>query len=131
MIALPRLATWGFFIALCLMAGAIGGALTRQFGTSSYSLSYADFVSVMLTAISLLMTLLAFFIAILAYIGWQSITSKVASEVKSFLDDGFQEGEPLHRLFIEQKDRAMFEGVLPVDKEFNADASVEEQGEGR
>ncbi len=43
-------------VALCVFSGVIGGALTRDFGASSYTLSYADFISIMLTAISLLMT---------------------------------------------------------------------------
>lgn len=131
MMAASRLLTWGILVALCLAAGALGGAMTRHFGASSHTLSYVDFVSIMLTAISLLMTLLAFFIAALAYIGWQSITSKVATEVRSFLDNGFQEGEALHELFVEQKDRAMFEGVFPVDGEQDSDASARDEDQVR
>lgn len=115
----------GACVAICLMAGAVGGAMTRHFGTSSYTLSYADFVSIMLTAVSLLMTLLAFFIAGLAYIGWQSVTTKVAAEVQAFLDEGFKDGQPLQKMLVEQKDKAMFEGVLKIDEDFGADASEE------
>jgi len=124
----------GFLIGiagLCLVAGLVGGALSRNFGTSSYSISYADFISVLLTAISLIMTLLAFFIAILAYIGWNSISGKVASEVKSFLADGFREGQPLHRMLVEQKDKAMFEGVMEIDTNFQDDAAAEEREGGQ
>lgn len=103
--------------------------MTRHFGTSEYTLSYADFISVMLTAVSLLMTLLAFFIAGLAYIGWQSVNTKVASEVNSFLRRGFEDGQPLHKMLVEQKDKAMFEGVLKFDEEFDPDASEERKEE--
>ncbi|MFN7389251.1 hypothetical protein [Brevundimonas sp.] len=126
----PRL---GFLIGmagLCLVAGLVGAVLSRSFGTSSYTISYADFISVMLTAISLIMTLLAFFIAILAYIGWNSISGKVASEVKAFLADGFREGQPLHNMLIEQKDKAMFEGVMEIDTDFQDDAAAEEREGG-
>lgn len=111
--------------ALCLVSGVAGGALSRNFGTSSYTISYADFISILLTAISLIMTLLAFFIAILAYIGWNSISGKVASEVKTFLSDGFREGQPLHAMLIERKDEAMFEGVMEIDQEFHDDTEAE------
>lgn len=112
-------------VLLCLSAGLAGGAFSRNFGESSYTISYADFISVILTAISLLMTLLAFFIAILAYIGWNSISGKVALDVKSYLSDGFREGQPLHRMLVEYKDKAMFEGVLEIDQDFEADAEAE------
>lgn len=117
-------------VLLCLTAGLAGGALSRNFGTSSYTISYADFISVILTAISLLMTLLAFFIAILAYIGWNSIGGKVASDVKSYLADGFREGQPLHHMLVEQKNKAMFEGILEIDQDFVADAEAEGSEDG-
>jgi len=129
MLGLKRILVLGACVAICLFAGAIGGAMTRHFGTSEYTLSYADFISVMLTAVSLLMTLLAFFIAGLAYIGWQSVNTKVASEVNSFLRRGFEDGQPLHKMLVEQKDKAMFEGVLKFDEEFDPDASEERKEE--
>ena len=104
-------------VLLCLVAGALGGALTRQFGTSSYTLSYADFISILLTAVTLLMTLLGFFIAILALVGWNSISGKVASDVSRFLADGFKDGEPLHRMLVDQTNRAMYSGVHSVDSD--------------
>jgi len=100
---------------ICLASSTAGSALTRQFGTSSYTLSYADFVSILLTAISLLMTLLGFFIAILAFIGWNGISGKVASDVSKFLADGFEDGAPLHRMLVDQTNRAMYSGVQVVD----------------
>lgn len=106
-------------MVMCLIAGVVGAATTRQFGTSAYTMSYADFISVMLTAISLLMALLAFFIAILAFIGWNSISGKVASEVSRFLADGFKDGETLHRMVVDQANRAMYEGVYTVDTDLN------------
>jgi hypothetical protein len=126
----PPVGFWIGMAFLCLSAGLVGGAMSRSFGTSSYTISYADFISVMLTAISLIMALLAFFIAILAYIGWNSINGKVATEVKSILADGFREGQPLHQMFVEQKDRAMFEGVMRIDTDFEADADAEKKEDG-
>jgi len=120
---LKRLASRAGMIALCLLAGVVGSGLTRNFGNSNYTLSYADFISVLLTAISLIMTLLAFFIAILAYIGWNSISGKVASEVSKFLADGFQDGQPLHKMLFDETNRARYAGVYKVDTEFSQESA--------
>lgn len=125
--ALKRLAGIVALVGLSMIAGAVGAASTRHFGTSNYTLSYADFISVMLTAISLLMALLAFFIAILAYIGWNSISGKVASDVRKFLADGFEDGQPLHKMLVDQTSRAMYEGVYQVDEEFAEEAAEADQ----
>lgn len=124
-----RIVGLGVCVAVCLFAGLIGGAATRHFGEASYTISYADFISIMLTAVSLLMTLLAFFLAGLAYLGWQSVTTKVENSVNSFLNEGFKDGNPLHKMLVEQKDRAMFEGVQSIDSEFAPDAAEEAKGE--
>lgn len=110
-------------VGLCLIAGIVGAASARHFGVSTYTLSYADFISVLLTAISLLMTLLGFFIAILAFIGWNSISGKVGSEVSNFLAEGFKDGQPLHKMLVDQTNRAMYEGVYKVDAEFSEEAA--------
>lgn len=118
-------------VGLCLLAGVVGSALTRHFGTSSYTLSYADFISVMLTAISLLMALLAFFIAILAFIGWNSVSGKVASEVGKYLTEGFKDGQPLHKMLVDQANRARYEGIQRVDADFEDDIELDEDGNPR
>jgi hypothetical protein len=106
----------GGIVLLCLIAGAVGGALTRHFGTSSYTLSYADFVSVMLTAISLLLTLLAMFFAVLGVIGWNAISAGVRQRTKDFLEEGFREGNALHQMLRKRVDETMYEGVAALSE---------------
>lgn len=107
--------------ALCLVSGVIGGSLTRQFGTSSYTLSYADFVSVMLTAVSLLMTVLAIFLAVLGFLGWTTIEQKVHGKTEEFLTDGFEKGGRLERMVLDVIEtnslEIMFRGVQPVGED--------------
>ncbi len=126
---MKQLASTAAIVGLCFVAAMIGAAITRQFGTSNYTISYADFISVMLTAISLLMALLAFFIAILAFIGWSSISGKVAADVSTFLADGFKDGGPLHKLLVDETNRARYEGIHEVDTEF-ADEAAEADKDG-
>jgi len=105
-------------VGLCLLSGVVGGSLTRNFGTSSYTLSYADFVSIMLTAVSLLMTVLAIFLAVFGFLGWSTIEQKVHGKTEDFLAKGFDKGGRLDRIVVEMIERKteaiMFHGVQPV-----------------
>lgn len=111
--------------AICLISGVIGGALSRNFGTSSYTLSYADFISIMLTAISLLMTLLAIFLAVAGFVGWNTIEQKVHSKTEDFLAKGFEKGGRLDGMVYERvtatirskTEELMFEGIEKVDSD--------------
>ncbi|WP_188237311.1 hypothetical protein [Sphingopyxis sp. LK2115] len=105
-------------VGLCLVSGVVGGSLTQHFGTSSYSLSYADFVSIMLTAVSLLMTVLAIFLAVVGFLGWTTIEQKVHGKTEDFLASGFEKGGRLDRVVVEMIERKteeiMFRGIQPV-----------------
>jgi len=102
-------------LVLCVISGVIGGALTRNFGTSSYTLSYADFISVMLTAISVLLALVSIFFAVLGVIGWTSISRGVRFRVDEFMVEGFKEGGSLRALFEREAEKARFRGVEAID----------------
>lgn len=120
---------------LCVFSGLIGGALTRNFGTSSYTLSYADFVSVMLTAVSLLMTVLAIFLAVVGFLGWTTIEQKVHGKTEDFLAKGFEKGGRLDRVVVEMIERKteeiMFHGVQPVgEEELNGDKEDQDDDGG-
>lgn len=105
-------------VGLCLVSGVVGGSLTQHFGTSSYSLSYADFVSIMLTAVSLLMTVLAIFLAVVGFLGWTTIEQKVHGKTEDFLASGFEKGGRLDRVVVEmiehKTEEIMFRGIQPV-----------------
>lgn len=105
--------------SLCVISGVIGASLTRNFGTSSYTLSYADFVSIMLTAISLLMTVLAIFLAVAGFVGWTTIEQKVHGKTEDFLAEGFKKGGRLDNIVVDtihrKTEEIMFSGVQPVD----------------
>jgi hypothetical protein len=99
---------------LCVVSGIIGSALTRNFGTSSYSISYADFVSIMLTAVSLLMTVLAIFLGVFGFIGWNAIQGRVHQRTEEFLNEGFKEGRPLYQMLETRATEIIYEGIIPV-----------------
>lgn len=115
---LLRVALAMILVAFSVFVGAI---LSRHFGTSAYTISYADFISVMLSAVTLLMTLLGFILALLAYVGWRELNERIKDSVLTktteFLEEGFREGNSLHRLFEARRRRAAYTGVEPVDPE--------------
>ena len=115
---------------LCVAAGAIGGYLSTRTSDGSVNLSYTDFLSLMLTAISVLMTLLAFFIAILAVIGWTSIESRVEKKTEDFLRTALAKGGSLEQKLVAEasevmvkKAQSMYQGVEPIKDEDEDDDS--------
>lgn len=81
-------------------------------------IDYADFVSIMLTGVSLILAALGFVVAILAFIGWNSIGDRVSSLAKTFLQDAMQEGGQLHTLVKNEAKSIIYRGIEPVDTEF-------------
>jgi len=63
-----------------------------------YRINYADFVSIMLTAVSLILAVLGFVLAILAFYGWNSIERKVHSISSNLLERSLGEKGELHEL---------------------------------
>ena len=106
-------------VALCVFSGVIGAALSRHFGESTYKLSYVDFISVMLSAVSVLMTTLAIFLAVLGVIGWNSIQNRVQDKTNSFLYDEFKEGRSLHTMMVRKIDEYMYKGIMPQVSDLN------------
>lgn len=123
------MAGWALItVLLCLISGGVGGALSQNFGTSDYTISYADFIAVILTAVSVLLTLLGLILAVLAFVGWRSITGTVESRTEAFLDEGFKEGNPLHDLVLRRTQEIMFRGITDIDANNEADDTREELG---
>lgn len=111
-------------LVLCAFAGAIGSAIGGDGAKATYRISYADFVVIMLTAVSVMVTVLALIVGVAAYIGWRSIQGRVKSEVRLYLKSGFKPGKPLHELFVEEKYKASVPGIQPLGNNFEADVEA-------
>ncbi len=101
-----RLLKGAILAALCVGSGVIGASFTQHFGTSKYTLSYADFVSIMLTAASLLMTVLAIFLAVVGFLGWTTIEQKVHTKTEDFLSSGFRDDGRLMEMMNDRLSQA-------------------------
>ncbi|MGO4915693.1 hypothetical protein [Pseudogemmobacter sp. W21_MBD1_M6] len=89
-------------------------------------INYSDFVSIMLTGVSLILAALGFVMALLAFIGWNSIGDRVSSLAKTFLKDAMEEGGELHNLVKEEAKSIIYRGVEPVDTQYDEGAREEE-----
>ena len=108
-------------ISLCVLSASVGGAFPRVVGASSYSISYADLVSIMLTAVSVLVTVLAIFLAVAGVVGWSTIEQKVHGKTHEIMINGLEKGGKLERMIAEMVERKsaeiIYNGVEQVDEE--------------
>lgn len=51
-------------------------------------MSYSDWVAVLLTGVGLIISVLAVFLGVLAFVGWQTFDRRVAQRVEEVLSDG-------------------------------------------
>lgn len=122
-------------VVLCVLSGVAGAVLIEVTKAHPDSLSYADFVSILLTAISTLMTVLAIFLAVAGFVGWTTIEQKVHAKTQDFLANGFTKGGPLDQMVTKTIERKtaeiMYQGVAPVGTaEWDEDASGETASDG-
>ena len=90
------------FLALAFVAGLCGAIVTMVYhsslapgATPSLDLKYVDFVSITLTALSLMITVLGFFIAAASVIGWTTIETKLRDHSVSYFKDQLKKDGPL------------------------------------
>jgi hypothetical protein len=113
-----------------LLAGAIGGAL-RPSGSlsapaSDYTtITYPDFIVIMLTAVSVMLTILAFIVAVAAFVGWTTLNTQVNDRVDRYLREEFTPGKSLHELFFRRRDEAPLQGVTAFNESFTTDSDAE------
>lgn len=115
-LALAAISIVGGLLA-CLASGLIGAALSSRFGTSNYTISYADFISIMLTGVTVLLACLAIVLAILGVIGWNAITTRVGNRTEAYLEDGFKKGNHLYRQMENKINEITYAGVVAVGAE--------------
>lgn len=96
-------------------------------GARAVKMDYVDFVSIILTGVSLILAALGFVVAILAFIGWSSIGEHVSQLATSFLKEAIKDGGELHKLVKDEAKSIIYRGIEPVDTEFEDSGA----GEGK
>jgi hypothetical protein len=82
----------------CLISASFGGAISRGLVNSQHQISYADLIAVMLTGVSTLLAIVGVGIAVMAFIGWNTIEKTLEERTKQFLESGLKEGSALNQL---------------------------------
>ena len=111
----PRWAITTIALATAFVLVSIGWAIPRTFGPADYTVTYTDFISILLTAIAVLMTTLAIFLAVLGFMGWASIEQKVEQRTKRYLDDHIDEITQKAQDEAAKRVSKMFMGVESID----------------
>jgi len=118
---------------LTVLGVAIGGAIAYGIVAAASALSpfsivdatptteidYSDFVSIMLTGVSIILAALGFVVAILAFIGWNSIGNKVSELATTFLQDAIKEGGELHTLVKDEAKSIIYRGIEPINTDYD------------
>lgn len=102
------------------------------------SIDYVGFITILLGLISALLAALGLGIAVLAVIGWNSISGKVEStanefirasvtdgDIKALIQNGLRKGGPLYDAVVTETRNAMYRGVENVGlaEDFNRDVA--------
>lgn len=64
------------------------GAHSFRLRVQPLDVSYADWIAVILTGVGLIISVLAVFLGVLAFIGWQTFDNRVTQRVNEVLSDG-------------------------------------------
>jgi hypothetical protein len=108
---------------------AIGGALNVTWN-GKFEISPVEFVTLILTSISVLLALLTIFLGVFAIIGWRSINDGVRDHSMTFLSDQLKEGKPMFALVKNAAIQAMYEGIRRADEEQPFDDRADSDGPG-
>jgi hypothetical protein len=98
--------------------------------STKFDVSYSDLVSIMLTAVSIILAALGFVVALVAVIGWNSIGDRVSTLSHAFLSkslsDGgdlngmvkksLENGGELHSLVKSEAAKIIFRGIDGIDR---------------
>ncbi len=81
--------------------------------------SYVDMVSLMLTGVTIMLAILGFVVAVLAFVGWRSIQTIAEASARSTVSDAIKDGGRLHSVVQKEvRDIIRYSGVEALDTEF-------------
>ena len=102
--------------------------LTQGHAGSFKQIDYADLIALLLTGVTVVLGALGFVVAILAFVGWNSIQGRVEDQTERLIEESLQEdgelkeivkaslkkGGALYKLVQEEADRIIYSGIEPV-----------------
>lgn len=81
---------------------------TFELRISPVDIKYSEWIAILLTGVSLLIALLAVFLGVLAFIGWQNFDQRVGRHTQECLEKGFSRDGKLRRHLEESVDAVSY-----------------------
>ncbi|WP_417840177.1 hypothetical protein [Tritonibacter scottomollicae] len=124
-IAIGVLVAMAIFHVISLLAPF---TLTAGQANFKSQINYSDFIAIILTAVTVVLGALGFVVAILAFVGWNSIQGRVEEqterviaesleengELKELVKASLKKGGTLYKLVQDEANRIIYSGILPV-----------------
>lgn len=82
-----------------------------QLPSADKDMTYSDFISIILTALGVMLTALTIFLGVLAVVGWTSIESKLRDHSISYFKDQLSSEGPLRAELEELFTEIAYEGI--------------------
>jgi len=86
----------------------------------------SDFLSIILTALAVMLTAVTVFLGALALIGWATFEARVKQSAESFLENRFSENDPRYIALVEELKRDSLKGTRQTYDEENTSKFSEE-----
>ena len=119
------------FLILALVAGVAGAIVTvllhlgvAPATVSADDLSYADFLSITLTALALMITVLGIFVAAAGVIGWTTLENKLRSHSMEYFQQQLKKDAKLRKEFEEIIIKIGHEGI----ENFKSQKGISDEG---
>lgn len=105
-------------MTVVLFLGIIIGLLFRFYMPEKNAMDYKDFVTILLTVVTVLLAVLGFVVAIVAILGWNGITQHVRNSVEQFLEKNSKEDPEINN-FMNKAIKKAFDTYL--EREINSE----------
>lgn len=113
---------WLAGIVCALFGGVAGAAMTLLIAAADFdsNVSYADLIATLLTALAVILTVLALAVSVVGILGWQAIRGGIErSTLKFFKEEA--DGGVVERIIREEVNEFMLAGIDPYGEENGAE----------
>ncbi|MGL3822587.1 hypothetical protein [Sphingopyxis sp. R3-92] len=117
---MARWLKWGAVAIVAAIFGSLSSLFVHVINVSndrSADMSYADFLSITLTALGLMITVLGIFVAAVGVIGWSTLESKLRSHSLDFFTKQLEKDGELRKEFEQLILGVAYEGVQKVNRD--------------
>lgn len=113
---------------VCAGVGAAFGNKINISWQSGPNIGPVEFTTIVLSALSVMLTVLTIFLAVLAFIGLSTINKRLEDHSKNYFDKNLKKGTAAFAMVEEVVREVLYSGVDPIDTVDNGETAQEEDG---